>query len=122
MKLRINPLALEDLKQIKAYISEELQNPDSALRIVREITERYSKLVDFPYMGAPLSGLINIKTDFRYLVCDSYIVFYKVSCQTAPTSLTQAHRQAGKDYISIYRVLSSRQDYMRVLFMAEEHK
>jgi plasmid stabilization system protein ParE len=100
MQLRINPLAVDDLKQIKAYISEELQNPDSALKIVEGIIERYSRLTEFPQMGAPLSSIIDIETNFRYLTYDTYIVFYKV----------------GKEYVSIYRVLSSRQDYIRALF------
>lgn len=100
MKLRINPLVVEDLKQIKAYISNELGNPNSALKIVKNIMERYSKLTEFPNMGVTLSNLIDIKTNFRYLICDTYIVFYKVD----------------QEYVSIYRILSSRQDYIRVLF------
>jgi plasmid stabilization system protein ParE len=98
IKLRISPIAVDDLKQIKTYISEE-QNPDSALKIVRGIIERYSRLTEFPEMGAPLSSIIDIETDFRYLICDTYIVFYKVD----------------KEYVSIFRVLSSRQDYIRIL-------
>ncbi|GAB1535345.1 type II toxin-antitoxin system RelE/ParE family toxin [Geovibrio sp. ADMFC3] len=100
MKLRINPLAVDDLKQIKAYISEELQNPDSALKIVTGIIERYSRLTEFPQMGPLLSSIIDIETNFRYLICDTYIVFYTIN----------------KEYVSIYRVLSSRQDYIRALF------
>jgi plasmid stabilization system protein ParE len=100
MKLRVHPSALADLKQIKAYISDELHNPESALNIVRRIVQRYSMLVDFPYMGASLSSLIHIETDFRYLVCDTHIIFYKVN----------------DGVVSIHRILSSRQDYVRILF------
>lgn len=102
-RIRLNPKALEDLKGIKAYISEELDNPSAAKKILSGIIESYERLIDFPFMGRDLSSKINIKTDYRYLVCDKYIVFYKYDEQ----------------YISIYRVLYSKRDYLNILFMDE---
>lgn len=32
--IRINPLVLEDLQEIKKYITEELENPAAALNVV----------------------------------------------------------------------------------------
>ena len=104
-KLRINPKAVEDLKSIRDYISEELNNPVAAKSIVEKIIESYEKLLDFPYIGRDLSSKISIKTDYRYLVCDQYIVFYKYD----------------EEYISIYRVLNSQRNYLNILF-AEENK
>lgn len=100
LKLRINPLALEDLIGIKKYISEELDNHDAALRIVGKIRDRYSKLREFPFLGVSLDSRIDISTDFRYLVCENYYVFYKID----------------DNYISIYRVLNARMDFMGLLF------
>ena len=100
MKLRVNPLAVEDLKQIKAYVNTESQDPNLALKTVRSIMDHYSKLTEFPHMGASLAGLIGIKTDFRYLIWNNYVIFYRID----------------KEYASIYRILSSRQDYIRILF------
>ncbi|MBN2863258.1 MAG: type II toxin-antitoxin system RelE/ParE family toxin [Bacteroidales bacterium] len=51
LKLRINPLAIEDLKGIREYISRELENPNAALKIVRNIIDSYEKLKDFPLIG-----------------------------------------------------------------------
>lgn len=99
-KIRVNPVALQDLKEIKAYITEEFSNPDAALRIVKKIIDSYSKLKDFPLTGTPLASIIDIETDFRFLVCENYIIFYKVN----------------ERYVSIYRVLYGRRDYLNVLF------
>lgn len=102
-KIRVNPLALKDLKGIKTYISEELANPEAALRIVREIVETYEKLIDFPEMGPRLDSRIDIPTDYRYMVAKGHYIFYKVE----------------GEYVSIYRVLNARMDFLRVLFKDE---
>lgn len=99
-KLRINPIARKDLLEIKDYISEELENPNSAEKIVAKIVESYEKLKDFPYMGIELSSKIDIVTDYRYLVSGKYIIFYK----------------ADDVYVSVYRILFARRDYTRILF------
>ena len=102
-KLRINPLATEDLIEIKNYITKELENPTAAIKVVRKIIENYEKLKEFPMMGADLSVKVNIKTDFRYLVSGNYIIFYRVD----------------DEYVSIYRILYARRDYLRILFPNE---
>ena len=102
-KLRINPLATEDLIKIKDYITKELENPTAAIKVVRKIIERYEKLKEFPMMGAELSAKVNIKTDFRYLVSGNYIVFYRTD----------------EEFVSIYRILYAGRDYLKILFPNE---
>lgn len=102
-KLRVNPIALKDLLNIRKYITEELDNPIAALRIIEKIVESYELLKEFPMMGGALSSKIDISTDYRFLICDYYIVFYKV--------------ESG--YVSIYRILYAKRDYLRILFKAE---
>ena len=51
-------------------------------------------------MGVGLSSRVNITTDYRYLISGKYIVFYKVE----------------GEFISIFRILYSRRDYIRILF------
>jgi len=99
-KIRISPEALNDLKEIKKYIEEELMNPAAANRVVKRIVEDYGRLEVSPYFGPSLSSKINIDSDFRFLVSGNYIVFYKVN----------------EEYISIYRVLYGRRDYLRIIF------
>jgi plasmid stabilization system protein ParE len=54
----------------------------------------------FPLSGAPLSSIYDIATDYRFLVCGIYIVFY---------------RPQG-DAVLIDRILYGRRDYLAVLF------
>ncbi len=103
MKLRINPVALQDLQGIKAYITDDLCNPDAATKTLKNIVASYTRLLDFPMMGKVLADTINIPTDYRFLVSGEYLIFYKIE----------------GDFISIYRVFNSRQDFIRVLFPEE---
>jgi len=99
-RIRVNPIALNDLREIKAYITEELCNPNAATGIVKKIISRYEQLGEYPMMGAELSAVLNVKTDYRYLVSGNYLIFYRVE----------------GEYVSIYRILYGRRDYMRILF------
>ncbi|TBL73062.1 type II toxin-antitoxin system RelE/ParE family toxin [Paenibacillus thalictri] len=99
-KIRINPLALQDLQEIKAYIAEELCNSEAAVSVIKMIISRYEQLTSFPFMGNKLSVVMNVKTDFRYIVSGNYLIFYRVEAE----------------YVSVYRVLYGRRDYMRILF------
>lgn len=103
-KLRINPLAKQDLLDIKDYITYELDSPTAAINVVSGIIESYEKLKEFPMLGIELSSKIGVSTDYRYLISGNYIVFYKVD----------------KIYISIYRILYSRRDYIKILLGEQE--
>lgn len=99
-KIRLSPLAISDLKEIKAYIEVELCNPTAANRIINKIIKDYSLLEMSPKLGMILSPIINIETDYRFLVSGKYIVFYKIE----------------DEYVSIYRILYGARDYMKILF------
>lgn len=99
-KIRINPLALQDLQEIKSYIAEELCNRDAAVSVVQKIISRYEQLSEFPLMGTEMSVVLNLKTDYRYIVSGSYIIFYRVEVE----------------YVSIYRIIYGRRDYIRTIF------
>lgn len=98
--LRINPEAKRDLVGIRAYISEELKSPDAAERTVREIVATIRRLPEQPYMGPSLDAIIEIETDYRYLLSGNYYIFYKFDGTT----------------VSIFRVIYMRRDIIRVLF------
>ena len=99
-EIRFSPDALEDLREIKSYITDDLQNETAAENTVRTIMDRIRQLIDFPDMGAPLSSVAMTQSDYRYLICGSYTAFYR-------------HEE---DTVLIVRVLYGRRDYMRVLF------
>lgn len=99
-KLHLSPEAQEDLSEIKAYIAEDLENPQVALSTVMKITKTIRMLQDHALIGTPLSAVADVNSDYRYLVSGNYMVFYRV---------------AGKD-VFIDRVLYGRRDYLRILF------
>ena len=103
-KIRVNPVAIADVQKIKTYIAED--NPQAAARMGNILYSRIEKLADFPEMGASLSSKIDIKTDYRYLVCGTYLIFYKIE----------------GEFISVYRVLNGVRDYLSILFTEELSK
>ena len=96
-KIRINPVAIADVREIKAYIAED--NPAAAARMGTAIYSRIEKLVDFPEMGASLRVKINMRMDYRFLVCGTYLIFYKIE----------------GEFVSVYRVLNGVRDYLSIL-------
>ena len=96
MKLRINPIVAEDLKNIKEYIAED--NEEMAILTIQEIYSRIESIQQFPYMGADLSKRVRFRTDYKYAICGNYVVLYKF----------------GEEYVEIYRVVNRYQDITRV--------
>lgn len=92
-QIKINPLAQQDLKEIKSYIS--LDDPIAANKLVLNILSSIEKLSQFPNMGMELRYKINVNTKYRYIIVGSYMVFYLVK---------------GND-ILINRILNGVRDY-----------
>ena len=98
MKLRYTPQAIADLDEIATYISENLQNPAAAHRIVETIARDAAKLKDYPELGGLLSEKLGREVDGRFLISGRYILIYEVD-----------------EAVSILRVIDSRLDYMRMI-------
>jgi len=92
--------AESDLVQIGDYISEELNSPQAALNTLMGIKTSIDKLEDFPLIGAPLSSIFEIDTDYRFLVCGNYLAFYRT------------------DEIDVYidRIIYGKRNYISILF------
>ena len=58
------------------------------------------KLADFPLIGAPLSSIYEIDSDYRFLVCGNYLAFYRPQ----------------ESEVLIDRILYGRRDYLVILF------
>lgn len=100
MIIRYSPQALEDMQLIKEYISETLQNPVSANKIVASINKTCSMLESQPKLGMALSAKINRETDLQYIISGVYLIFYRIDEQ----------------FVSVIRVLDGRTNYMQALF------
>lgn len=99
-KLLLSPVAQDDLTEIKAYITQELQNPDAALHTVGEITKQLRLLQEQSELGARVSVAIRFATDERFLVCGKYLAFYHTSTDT----------------IYVDRILYCKRNYKSLLF------
>ena len=96
--------AQNDLADIKAYIAEDLENPQAAIAIISKITKAIRTLRDHALLGTSLSSVADVDGDYRFLVSGNYMVFYRTS--------------NGDVYID--RVLYGRRDYLRIL-LADNH-
>ena len=98
LKVKINEVALRDIKEIKEYIREE--NINASKRFSNELRKNIDRIIEFPNIGISLSKIIGVETEYRYLICKGYIIFYKYDSSN----------------IYIYRILNDKRDYMKILF------
>lgn len=94
-------LALDDLKEIVAYISDNLGSPDSANHLAKSIIERVSLLSDFPYTYAVYIPIHPLSHEFRKMLVQNYSVFYWID-ETRKT-------------VTIARILFNRRDFLSIL-------
>ncbi len=99
-KIHLSHEAQNDLAEIKRYISKELENPGAALNTVKRITQTIRILQNHAEAGAPLSSIADVRSNYRFLVSGSYMIFYRVN----------------EHDIYVDRVLYGRRDYLRILF------
>lgn len=96
MKLRINPLVVADLKELRNFIAED--NVEKAAETIDKIYEKFENIQLFPGIGADLSKRVSFRTDYKYAVWNDYVIIYKV----------------GREYVEIYRVVNRYQDITRI--------
>lgn len=98
--LHFSPEAQNDLLEIQAYIEQQLLNPPVSTATVNKIIDSLRVLQTYAQVGTPLDSIVNIETDYRFIVSGNYVSFY---------------REHGKD-IYIDRILYTRRNFMRILF------
>jgi plasmid stabilization system protein ParE len=99
-KLQYSRLALLDLKEIEEYISEESLSSDVAENVVMNILDTVKKLESFPEIGTQIDKFVPFVSDYRMLVADNYLVFYRLE----------------ESNVYIDRIIHSRRNYIRILF------
>lgn len=92
--------AIRDMDAIWDYIAFELENPNAAERIVDHILDTVAQLEDFAESGTLLSSIADVDSNYRFLVSDHYLIFYRTDGST----------------VYVDRVLYRRRNYLRVLF------
>lgn len=95
------PAAYEDLDEIFDYIL--LDDPTAAANMLDRIMTSLHRLQDFPSSGVKLTTKSLKYYNFRMVIIDPYIAFYRFI--------------DGKVYI--YRILHGARDYIRILKQIE---
>lgn len=98
-KLHYSPEALNDLDEAWEYIMMDLGNPDAAENVVNRIMDTIDRLVDFAELGALLSSVTDVETDYRFLLSENYMIFYRLE----------------ETDVYIDRILYGKRDYLRIL-------
>ena len=96
--------ARRDLVNIRNYVRDELCNPTAARRIIHELRLAAQGLPNFPNRGRPLDAMIPIHTEYRYLPCENYCIFYVVS----------------DEEVFVVRILHQKQDTLKALFIDQD--
>ena len=96
LRLRINPIVVKDLKNIKNYIAED--NEEYAAKTIKEIYDKFENLQMFPGMGSDLSRRVSFRTNYKYAIWEDYVIIYKIS----------------SEYVEIYRVTNRYQDITKI--------
>ncbi len=99
-KIHYTAESRRDLDGIWDYIASDLQNVSAAERMVNRIMDDVDHLENHAELGALLSSIADVESDYRFLVTGSYLIFYRVQ---------------GSD-VYVDRVLYGRRDYLRILF------
>ncbi len=99
-KLHISDDARQDLAEIKQYIAEDLDSPSATAHTVKWILKGIGRLKEQSGIGAPLSSIVQVESDYRFLVYRNYLTFYWVVAQD----------------VYIDRILYGRRNYLAVLF------
>jgi addiction module RelE/StbE family toxin len=97
----VSRAAQKDLQGIHSYIRDELVNPEAARRILEMLKRNMMSLADMPQRGKLLDTVLSGHTEYRFIVCENYRVFYL----------------CNGDIVEIIRVLHTLQDYVRALFL-----
>jgi len=99
IKVTVSKEARKDLVNIHRYISRESENLQAVNRIIHELRSAAEDLQLFPRRGRSLDALISVHTEYRYLPCENYCIFYL----------------EDEENVAIVRILHQRQDYLRAL-------
>lgn len=96
-RVAILAIARDDIEEIYLYIAAD--NEGAALALSNKILDQIDTLAVFPFAGRIVMDSELAKREYRMLVVDGYIVFYRVINGTAV----------------VYRVLHGARDYPYLL-------
>lgn len=100
-KLEYLPIALNDMIEIISYIRNELKNPTAANTLSEKFIQAAENSKDFPYSNPLYIPIRMSNHEYRKIIVDNYIMFYRVN-ETTKT-------------ITVARVIYGKCDYGRII-------
>lgn len=100
-KIAVTEPAEKDLSSIADYISAELKEPATAMKLVLKIKNAILSLTEMPTRSSLINDDRLAHQGYRKILVDHYVIFYTVS--------------KGAMVVTIVRILYARRDWMNIL-------
>ncbi len=97
-KIKITDEFLENVEEICYYISNHLKAPKSEKRLRRKIIYNILQLKENPKMFMKIKEVSNIKTEYRRIVINNYIILYTIDEKNKFVYVSYMYYK-GKNYI-----------------------
>ena len=98
-KIEYSKESKQDLIGIKQYIKYNLQEPETAQKLILKIRNKINNLKNNPEIYSIIDDDLIKKIEIRKLMVDNYIVFYRIK----------------KDNIEIVRIMYGRRNWINLL-------
>lgn len=73
------PLALQDLDDALACISEELSNPQAATELLNEVEHTLASVYEFPYAFSDCSVYLISDQNIRHAMVKNYVLVFEIN-------------------------------------------
>lgn len=100
--LEFLPMALNDITEIVSSFLM-FENKQGAIRIKEHILKAAEQIQLFPYSGIVIQDEIFAKIDFRVIVVEKYLLFYKIF--------------EVEKKVTVYRILNGKRDFATMIKM-----
>ena len=98
-KVEYSKESKKDLIEIKKYIKNDLQEPETAQKLIDKIRKQINELKDNPEIYEIIDEDIIKKLEIRKLIIDNYIVFYRIKNRS----------------VQIVRIMYGRRDWVNLV-------
>lgn len=102
LHVEFTALARKDLNDLYEYVATTFDSPIAAHKLVDRLISNAESLATFPYLGRALNEALHRKRDYRYLVCQNYLLFYRLVA----------------DRVEVIRILNGHTGYLKTLGIA----
>lgn len=99
-KVKLTPLAKQDIKDIFSYVALNLSSPKAAKGILDKFEANFKRVSELPQSCPPVTDEILKSKKYRKLIVDNYVAVYQTLEETN-TILFLRVFYGGRDYNSL---------------------